>query len=137
MAGREATRASRDRSVVAKIFQMVVPAMAWAIYLTRNMVYFAFMRSFRAEFDDLFSERLISAVEIGLGVSGELKYPSFPERLGWRYSGIGEFHETLIDNADHVLSLSNLAFEETRIIVKVRGGVPDCIFVPGIAHKLL
>ncbi|KAK1262001.1 Beta-amylase 8 [Acorus gramineus] len=143
-------------------------------------VYFDFMRSFRAEFDDLFSERLISAVEIGLGASGELKYPSFPERLGWRYPGIGEFQcydkymqqnlrkaaklrghsfwatgpnnagqynsrphdtgffcergdydsyygrfflhwysQTLIDHADHVLSLANLAFEETRIIVKI------------------
>ncbi|XP_058086624.1 beta-amylase 8-like [Magnolia sinica] len=54
-------------------------------------VYFDFMRSFRTEFDDLFAEGLISAVEIGLGASGELKYPSFPERMGWRYPGIGEF----------------------------------------------
>lgn len=49
------------------------------------------MRSFRTEFDDLFAEGLISAVEIGLGASGELKYPSFSERMGWRYPGIGEF----------------------------------------------
>ncbi|XP_010275178.2 PREDICTED: beta-amylase 8 [Nelumbo nucifera] len=143
-------------------------------------VYFDFMRSFRTEFDDLFAEGLISAVEIGLGPSGELKYPSFPERMGWRYPGIGEFqcydkymqqslrkaaklrghsfwargpdnagqynsrpHETgffcdrgdydsyygrfflnwysqaLIDHADNVLSLANLAFEETQIIVKI------------------
>ncbi|KAJ4950140.1 hypothetical protein NE237_026972 [Protea cynaroides] len=54
-------------------------------------VYFDFMRSFRTEFDDLFAEGLISAVEIGLGASGELKYPSFPERMGWSYPGIGEF----------------------------------------------
>ncbi|OVA18379.1 Glycoside hydrolase [Macleaya cordata] len=54
-------------------------------------VYFDFMRSFRTEFDDLFVEGLISAVEIGLGASGELKYPSFPEKMGWRYPGIGEF----------------------------------------------
>lgn len=54
-------------------------------------VYFDFMRSFRTEFDDLFGEGLISAVEIGLGASGELKYPSFSERMGWRYPGIGEF----------------------------------------------
>lgn len=53
--------------------------------------YFDFMRSFRSEFDDLFAEGLISAVEIGLGPSGELKYPSFPERMGWRYPGVGEF----------------------------------------------
>lgn len=49
------------------------------------------MRSFRTEFDDLFMEGFISAVEIGLGASGELKYPSFSERMGWRYPGIGEF----------------------------------------------
>lgn len=49
------------------------------------------MRSFRTEFDDLFAEGHISAVEIGLGASGELKYPSFSERMGWRYPGIGEF----------------------------------------------
>ncbi|EEF42523.1 Beta-amylase, putative [Ricinus communis] len=54
-------------------------------------VYFDFMRSFRVEFDDLFAEGIISAVEIGLGASGELKYPCFPERMGWRYPGIGEF----------------------------------------------
>ncbi|GMY33628.1 beta-amylase 8 [Fagus crenata] len=143
-------------------------------------VYFDFMRSFRTEFDDLFVEGRISAVEIGLGASGELKYPSFSERMGWRYPGIGEFqcydkylqqslhrasklrghsfwakgpdnagqynsrpHETgffcergdydsyygrfflhwyaqsLIDHADNVLSLASLAFEETKIIIKV------------------
>ncbi|GMH22825.1 hypothetical protein Nepgr_024668 [Nepenthes gracilis] len=54
-------------------------------------VYLDFMRSFRTEFDDLFAMGLISAVEIGLGASGELKFPSFLERMGWRYPGIGEF----------------------------------------------
>ncbi|KAM6551074.1 hypothetical protein CsatB_000882 [Cannabis sativa] len=54
-------------------------------------VYFDLMRSFRTEFDDLFSEGIICALEIGLGASGELKYPSFPERMGWRYPGVGEF----------------------------------------------
>ncbi|KAK9667683.1 hypothetical protein RND81_13G004600 [Saponaria officinalis] len=54
-------------------------------------VYFDLMRSFRSEFDDLFGEGFISAIEIGLGASGELKFPSFPERLGWMYPGIGEF----------------------------------------------
>uniref|UniRef100_A0A6M2F826 Beta-amylase n=1 Tax=Populus davidiana TaxID=266767 RepID=A0A6M2F826_9ROSI len=54
-------------------------------------VYFDFMRSFRTEFNDLFTEGLITAIEIGLGPSGELKYPSFSERIGWRYPGIGEF----------------------------------------------
>ena len=49
------------------------------------------MRSFRMEFDDLFVDGAISEIEIGLGASGELKYPSYPERHGWRYPGIGEF----------------------------------------------
>lgn len=53
------------------------------------------MRSFRTEFDDLFMEGFVSAVEIGLGASGELKYPSFSERMGWRYPGIGEFQVSL------------------------------------------
>lgn len=61
-------------------------------------VYFDFMRSFRTEFDDLFAEGLISAVEIGLGASGELKYPSFSERMGWRYPGIGEFQVSVKSN---------------------------------------
>lgn len=143
-------------------------------------VFFDFMRSFRTEFDDFFAEGLISAIEIGLGASGELKYPSFSERMGWRFPGIGEFqcydkyllqnlrkaaelrghsfwakgpdnagyynskpHETgffcergdydsyygrfflhwyaqsLVDHADNVLSLANLAFEDTQLIVKI------------------
>lgn len=49
------------------------------------------MKSFRMEFDDLFAEGLILGLEIGLGASGELKYPSFSERMGWSYPGIGEF----------------------------------------------
>ncbi|XP_062224180.1 beta-amylase 8-like isoform X2 [Phragmites australis] len=54
-------------------------------------VYFDFMRSFHMEFRNLSEEGLISAIEIGLGASGELRYPSCPERMGWRYPGIGEF----------------------------------------------
>ncbi|KAL5208855.1 hypothetical protein ABZP36_033290 [Zizania latifolia] len=54
-------------------------------------VYFDFMRNFHMEFRNLTEEGLISAIEIGLGVSGELRYPSCPERMGWRYPGIGEF----------------------------------------------
>lgn len=60
-------------------------------FLSQLQVYFDMMRSFRTEFDDLFAEGLITAVEIGMGPSGELKYPSFSERMGWRYPGIGEF----------------------------------------------
>ncbi|KAL0793464.1 hypothetical protein Bca101_064841 [Brassica carinata] len=47
------------------------------------------MRSFRSEFDDLFVEGMIAAIEIGLGTSGELDYPSFPKRMGWIYPCIG------------------------------------------------
>lgn len=58
-------------------------------------VYYDLMRSFRTEFDDLFAEGLISAVEISLGASGELKYPSCSEKMGWRYPGIGEFQVSI------------------------------------------
>ncbi|KAM3239535.1 hypothetical protein ACQJBY_053288 [Aegilops geniculata] len=49
------------------------------------------MRSFHMEFRSLSEEGLISAIEVGLGASGELRYPSCPEKMGWRYPGIGEF----------------------------------------------
>ncbi|KAL2348773.1 hypothetical protein Fmac_002773 [Flemingia macrophylla] len=123
------------------------------------------MRSFRTEFDDLFAEGLISAVEIGLGASGEdiqkewdgdilvshslrraakLGGHSFwargPDNAGHYNSMLHEteffceqgdydnyygrffllwYSKTLIDHADNVLSLATLAFEETKVIVKV------------------
>lgn len=49
------------------------------------------MRSFRVEFDDFFENETISEIEIGLGPCGELRYPSYPAKHGWRYPGIGEF----------------------------------------------
>lgn len=54
-------------------------------------VYFDFMRSFRVEFDDFFEDGIISMIEVGLGPCGELRYPSYPVKHGWRYPGIGEF----------------------------------------------
>ncbi|KAF3793571.1 Beta-amylase 2 [Nymphaea thermarum] len=54
-------------------------------------VYFDYMRSFRVEFDEFFEAGIISEIEIGLGPCGELRYPSYPIRHGWRYPGIGEF----------------------------------------------
>lgn len=54
-------------------------------------VYFDFMRSFHMEFRSLSEEGLVSAIEIGLGASGELRYPSCTHKMGWRYPGIGEF----------------------------------------------
>lgn len=76
------------------------------------------MRSFRTEFDDLFTEGLISAVEIGLGASGELKYPSFSERMGWRYPGIGEFQVSA--KSQYLLSLEcHLVGELDKIVVNL------------------
>lgn len=54
-------------------------------------VYFDFMRSFRIEFDEFFEDGIISMIKIGLGPCGELRYPSFPVKHGWRYPGLGEF----------------------------------------------
>ena len=73
-----------------------------SVLLNKIQVYFDYMRGFRAEFDDLFAEGLISAVEIGLGASGELRFPSFPERLGWKYPGIGEFQVFLVLTLSHL-----------------------------------
>ncbi|XP_075073971.1 beta-amylase 2, chloroplastic [Nicotiana tabacum] len=54
-------------------------------------VYFDLMRSFRVKFDEFFENGVISEIEIGLGPCGELRYPSHPAKLGWKYPGIGEF----------------------------------------------
>lgn len=54
-------------------------------------VYFDYMRSFRVEFDEFFDGGIISEIEVGLGPCGELRYPSYPAKHGWRYPGIGEF----------------------------------------------
>lgn len=52
------------------------------------------MRSFRVEFDEFFEDGIISKIEVGLGPCGELRYPSYPVKHGWRYPGIGEFQVT-------------------------------------------
>ncbi|RVX09987.1 Beta-amylase 7 [Vitis vinifera] len=72
--------------------------LSWGIDKERNLrgrtaveVYFDFMRSFRVEFDDFFEDGIISMIEVGLGPCGELRYPSYPVKHGWRYPGIGEF----------------------------------------------
>ncbi|GAA0165279.1 hypothetical protein LIER_39948 [Lithospermum erythrorhizon] len=54
-------------------------------------VYFDYMRSFRVEFDEFVEAGIISMVEVGLGPCGELRYPSYPVKHGWRHPGIGEF----------------------------------------------
>ncbi|XWS32186.1 hypothetical protein CRYUN_Cryun23aG0139000 [Craigia yunnanensis] len=48
-------------------------------------VYFDYMRSFRVEFDEFFVNGVISEIEVGLGPCGELCYPSYPAKHGWRY----------------------------------------------------
>lgn len=54
-------------------------------------VYFDYMRSFRVEFDDFFVSGVIAEIEVGMGPCGELRYPSYPVKHGWKYPGIGEF----------------------------------------------
>ncbi|XP_021736865.1 beta-amylase 2, chloroplastic-like [Chenopodium quinoa] len=54
-------------------------------------VYYDYMRSFRAEFNEFFESGTISEIEVGLGPCGELRYPSYPANQGWKYPGIGEF----------------------------------------------
>ncbi|KAL3702312.1 hypothetical protein R1sor_020334 [Riccia sorocarpa] len=54
-------------------------------------VCYDYMRSFRSTFDEFFEDGTITEIEIGLGPCGELRYPSYPETLGWKYPGIGEF----------------------------------------------
>jgi len=70
------------------------------------------MRSFHTEFNDLFAEGFVSAIEVGLGVSGELKYPSFSKRIGWSYPGIGEFQVSLKHSLHHIDNLPFLVFIE-------------------------
>lgn len=57
----------------------------------RVQVYADFMMSFRAEFDGLLRQSVVSEIQVGLGPAGELRYPSYPETHGWRFPGIGEF----------------------------------------------
>ncbi|KAK1260112.1 Beta-amylase 7 [Acorus gramineus] len=73
-------------------------------------VYFDYMRSFRVEFNDFFEDGIISEIEVGLGPCGELRYPSYPVKHGWRYPGIGEFQ-----CYDHFL------FKSLRKAAEVRG----------------
>ncbi|KAM3289865.1 hypothetical protein P3S67_018154 [Capsicum chacoense] len=49
------------------------------------------MASFTENMLDLLQAGVIIDIEVGLGSSGELRYPSYPEALGWKFPGIGEF----------------------------------------------
>mgnify|MGYP002776173952 FL=1 len=64
------------------------------------------MRSFRQEFDSFFEDGTIVEIEVGLGPCGELRYPSYPERHGWKYPGIGEFQVLGQTTQDLVLCVS-------------------------------
>ncbi|KAL0305597.1 UNVERIFIED_CONTAM: Beta-amylase 2, chloroplastic [Sesamum radiatum] len=54
-------------------------------------VYFEYMESFHAAFEEFFRDGVITEIEVGLGPCGELRYPSYPAKHGWKYPGIGEF----------------------------------------------
>ncbi|KAL0363490.1 UNVERIFIED_CONTAM: Beta-amylase 7 [Sesamum calycinum] len=50
--------------------------------MTALEVYFEFMESFHAGFEEFFRDGLITEIEIGLGPCGELRYPSYPAKHG-------------------------------------------------------
>lgn len=50
-----------------------------------------FMQSFKVNMSDFLESGMITEIEVGLGPSGELRYPSFANSQGWRFPGIGEF----------------------------------------------
>lgn len=52
--------------------------------------YADFMRSFQEEFENQLGS-FITNIVVGAGPCGELRYPAYPERHGWRFPGIGEF----------------------------------------------
>ncbi|WOK99765.1 hypothetical protein Cni_G08477 [Canna indica] len=54
-------------------------------------LYSDFMKSFRENMADFLEAGLLTDIEVGLGPAGELRYPSYPEALGWVFPGIGEF----------------------------------------------
>ena len=54
-------------------------------------IYADFMASFRREMAEFLDAGVITEIEVGLGPAGELRYPSYPEKAGWRFPGVGEF----------------------------------------------
>ncbi|PHT32258.1 Beta-amylase [Capsicum baccatum] len=54
-------------------------------------IYRDYMASFTENMLDLLQAGAIIDIEVGVGSSGELRYPSYPEALGWKFPGIGEF----------------------------------------------
>uniref|UniRef100_A0A7N0TBN6 Beta-amylase n=1 Tax=Kalanchoe fedtschenkoi TaxID=63787 RepID=A0A7N0TBN6_KALFE len=58
---------------------------------TAVQIYSDYMKSFRESMSDFLEAEVISDIEVGLGPAGELRYPSYPQSLGWVFPGIGEF----------------------------------------------
>ncbi|EKE37685.1 hypothetical protein ENUP19_0265G0042 [Entamoeba nuttalli] len=53
--------------------------------------YYDFMNAFSTEFKSYISDGVIDEIQIGVGPSGEIRYPSYCAANGWQYPGIGEF----------------------------------------------
>lgn len=49
------------------------------------------MKSFSENMEDYLQAEHFTDIEVGLGPAGELRYPSYPEKQGWVFPGIGEF----------------------------------------------
>ncbi|XP_055962496.1 beta-amylase isoform X2 [Mercurialis annua] len=58
---------------------------------TAIQLYSDYMKSFRENMSDFLEAGVIIDIEVGLGPAGELRYPSYPQTLGWVFPGIGEF----------------------------------------------
>ncbi|URE13593.1 beta-amylase [Musa troglodytarum] len=57
-------------------------------------LYRDFMKSFRENMADFLDAGVVTDVEVGLGPSGELRYPSYPEAQGWVFpASAREFKE--------------------------------------------
>lgn len=54
-------------------------------------MYRDFMSSFKENMAEFIAKGVIIDIEVGLGPAGELRYPSYPQSLGWVFPGIGEF----------------------------------------------
>ncbi|KAL9228924.1 hypothetical protein vseg_004452 [Gypsophila vaccaria] len=95
---REIGQSNPDIYFTDKEGQRITECLSWGIDKERVLrgrtaveVYFDYMRSFRVEFDEFFESGTICEIEVGLGPCGELRYPSYPAKHGWKYPGIGEF----------------------------------------------
>lgn len=56
------------------------------------------MENFRQEFDEFFVDGSITGIEIGLGPSGELRFPLENAGCSWEYPAIEEFHVVILSH---------------------------------------